>query len=90
MPKRTVRLATTQRGWHETPKEAMPYSDAFSLDAARQHSRAQAEAHAALLAKAGSLGADIAVTGEDIASTASATPMINASRQIAFPSRPSG
>jgi len=69
MPKKLVRLATTQRGWHETPKEAMPYSDVFTLDAARQHSRAQAEAHAALLAKAGSLGADIAVTGEDIAST---------------------
>lgn len=69
MAGRSVRLATTQRGWRDTPREAMPYSDVFSMEAALAHSRAQVDAHAALLAKAGGQGADIAVTGEDIAST---------------------
>ena len=66
---KTVRFATTQRVWRETPEEAHPYSESFSLDAARRHSKRQIDAHAALLAKAGERGADIAVTGEDIAAT---------------------
>ena len=65
---RTVRLATTQRAWRDTPLEAMPYSDAFSLDAAKRHSREQVDEHAKLLSRAGEAGADLAVTGEDIAS----------------------
>lgn len=69
MSGKLIRLGTTQRGWRETPREAMPYSDVFSLDAARAHSRKQVDAHGALLAKAAEMGADIAVTGEDIAST---------------------
>ncbi len=69
MADKRMKLATTQMGWRETPKEAHPYSDVFSLDAARAHSRSRVEAHAALVAKAGEMGADIAVTGEDIAST---------------------
>lgn len=69
MSGKRVVLSTTQRGWRETPPEAMPYSDVFSMEAALSHSRAQVDAHAALLAKAGEQGADISVTGEDIAST---------------------
>lgn len=69
MAGKSVRLATTQRAWRETPPEGMPYSDVFSMEAALAHSRAQVDAHAALLARAGEQGADIAVTGEDIAST---------------------
>jgi len=68
MSHKLVRLATTQRKYQETPPEAMPYSDVFSLEAARQFSKQQVDAHAALLAKAGEAGADLAVAGEDIAS----------------------
>ena len=66
MAGRTARLGTTQRGWHGSPLEANPYSDAFSLDAARAHGKAQIDAHAALVAKTGDLGADLSVTGEAI------------------------
>lgn len=69
MKGKTVRFATTQRGWRDTPEDAHPYSELFSLDAARRHSKRQIDAHAALLAKAGERGADLAVTGEDIGST---------------------
>jgi predicted amidohydrolase len=66
---KTVRFATTQRAWHETPEDAHPYSESFALEAARRHSTRQVEAHVALLTKAGERGADIVVTGEDITST---------------------
>jgi predicted amidohydrolase len=67
MSETLARLATTQLGWRDTPPEAMPYSDEFSLDAARQWSRDQVDAHAALLARAGEQQADLVVATEDIA-----------------------
>lgn len=67
MSKQTARLASTQLGYRETPPEAMPYSDVFSLAAAREHARQRVDAAAALLADAGKEGADLAVAGEDIA-----------------------
>ncbi len=66
MPSTSVRLSTTQRGWHDTPAEANPYSDAFSPEAARQYAKSAVDAHAALVAQAGELEADITVTGESI------------------------
>jgi predicted amidohydrolase len=66
MAGRTARLATTQRGWHGSPPEVNPYGDVFSLDAARAHGKAQIDAHAALVAQTGELGADLSVTGEAI------------------------
>ncbi|UCC68856.1 MAG: carbon-nitrogen hydrolase family protein [Armatimonadota bacterium] len=62
-----IRLAAVCRGWHDCPPEANPYSDVFSLDAARRWSREQIEAFAGLLDQAGEGGADLAVAGEDIA-----------------------
>ncbi len=62
-----TRLATTQCVAHSAPKEADPFGEAFSLEAARQWSRERVDAHAAVLARAGEAGADLAVTGEDIA-----------------------
>lgn len=67
MTGKMVRLATTQWGYRETPPEATPYSDVFSLEAARQWSREGVEGNAELLARAGEGGADMAVAGEDIA-----------------------
>ena len=67
MPQENVCLATTQQSYREVPPEAMPFSDKFSLQAARDYARQQIEEHAALLAKAGAAGADLAVCGEDIA-----------------------
>lgn len=67
MPQEKVRLSTTQRSYREMPPEAMPYSDKFSLEAARAYAGKQIEEHAALLAEAGEAGADLAVAGEDIA-----------------------
>jgi predicted amidohydrolase len=67
MPGETVRLATTQWAYRETPPEAMPYSDVFSLEAARGWSREMIDGNAGLLAKAGAAGADLVVCGEDIA-----------------------
>jgi predicted amidohydrolase len=69
MPKDTVMLATTQWSYRETPPEAMPYSDVFSLEAARAWSKDNVDGNAALLLRAGEAGADLAVAGEDIAST---------------------
>jgi len=63
---RTI-LATTQSAWKPTPPEANPFSDVFSLDAARRSARARIEGAAKLLSDAGEAGADLAVTGEDIA-----------------------
>jgi predicted amidohydrolase len=59
------------------PKEADPFGDAFSLDAARACSRERTDAHAAVLARAGEAGADIAVTGEDIAAISSAATYLD-------------
>jgi len=67
MPERIARLATTQWAYREVPPEATPYSDVFSLDAARQWSRSEIDGAAGLLAMAGDQGADLAVAGEDIA-----------------------
>ncbi|MFB3881971.1 MAG: carbon-nitrogen hydrolase family protein [Armatimonadota bacterium] len=67
MSGRTARLATTQQGWQDMPVEANPYSESFSLEAARCEARARIEAAAGLLSQAGEAGADLAVTGEDIA-----------------------
>jgi predicted amidohydrolase len=67
MSSRLVRLAATQWAYRETPSEATPYSEVFSLEAARRWSREQIEGHAGLLARAGEAGADLAVCGEDIA-----------------------
>lgn len=69
---KTVRLATTQYGWHNRPDEADPYGDAFCLDAARAAAKQAVDGNAALLSQAGEAGADIAVAGEDIASIGSA------------------
>lgn len=68
MPGGRAVLATTQRGYCDTPEEANPYSDAFSLDAARDWSRTQITEALALASQAGKAGADLVVTGEDIAS----------------------
>jgi predicted amidohydrolase len=62
-----IRLAAVCRGWHDCPPEANPYSDIFSLDAARRWSQEQIEAFAGLLDQAGEAGADLAVAAEDIA-----------------------
>jgi predicted amidohydrolase len=69
MRKKLVRLAATQWSpWRGTaPREIDPYGDAFSFAAAERYSMSWTEGHAALLEKAGELGADLAVTGEDIA-----------------------
>lgn len=67
MSDHVVRLATTQWTYREVPPEATPYSDVFSLDAARRWSRTEIEGAAGLLAAAGEQGADLAVAGEDIA-----------------------
>jgi len=69
MAEDAVRLATTQWGYRETPAEANPYSDVFSLEAARRWSREQIEGALGLVARAGDSNADVAVMGEDIAST---------------------
>ena len=69
---KTVRLATTQRCWQETPPEATPYSEKFSLDAARQCAKQQVDEHAKLLTQAGERGADLAVAAEDIAALSDA------------------
>ncbi len=63
-----VKLATTQWTYRETPPEANPYSDVFSLDAARQWSRAQISGAVELVCQAGEARADLVVMGEDIAS----------------------
>lgn len=62
-----VRLSTTQCAWKGTPAEANPFRDTFSLDAARQWSRQRLADAVVLLARAGELGADLSVTGENIA-----------------------
>ena len=67
MPGGTTRLATTQQGWKETPLEANPFSDVFSLEAGRRRARGRIEGAVKLLSQAGEAGADLAVTGEDIA-----------------------
>jgi len=66
MAAKTVRLSTTQRSWRPTPPNANPFCEAFSLEAARAHSRASVDEHAALVARAGEQGADLTVTGEGI------------------------
>lgn len=71
MPK-SVKLATTQHGWKGRPIEADPYGDSFSFDAALTAARQAVDEHAALLTSAGEAGADLAVTGEDIASLGTA------------------
>ena len=77
MTDKQVRLASTQCVPHSMPKEADPFGDAFSLDAARAWSRGRIDAHAAVLARAGEAGADIAVTGEDIAALSSAATYLD-------------
>jgi predicted amidohydrolase len=67
MSERLARLATTQLAWQDTPPEAMPYSDVFSLEAARQWSRQQIHTNADLVSRAGEQQADLAVATEDIA-----------------------
>jgi predicted amidohydrolase len=69
MAKRLVKLATTQWSYRETPAEANPYSDTFSLEAAYEWSRASIDGALELVASTGEAGADLAVMGEDIAST---------------------
>lgn len=69
MAEATVRLATTQWSYRETPAEANPYSDVFSMEAARRWSHDQIQGAVGLVARAGDAGADLAVMGEDIAST---------------------
>ncbi|MBN1457914.1 MAG: carbon-nitrogen hydrolase family protein, partial [Armatimonadetes bacterium] len=69
MSKQSAKLATTQWSYRETPAEANPYSDIFSLDAARDWSRESIDGALELVAKTGAEGADLAVMGEDIAST---------------------
>ena len=68
MARPSVKLATTQCSYRETPVEANPYSDAFSLEAARVHSRESIDAALKLVAETGAARADLAVMGEDIAS----------------------
>jgi predicted amidohydrolase len=67
MPAGKTRLATTQYTWKATPPEANPFSDVFSLETARQWTRTRIEGAVKLLSDAGEAGADLAVTGEDIA-----------------------
>jgi len=62
-----TRLATTQYAQPAMPPEANPFSDVFSLEAARQWARTRIEGAMKLLSDAGEAGADLAVTGEDIA-----------------------
>lgn len=68
MSGQSVKLATTQWSYRETPVEANPYSDNFSLEAARDWSRESIDGALELVARAGAAGADLAVMGEDIAS----------------------
>jgi predicted amidohydrolase len=67
MAGQSVKLATTQCSYRETPREANPYSDTFSLEAARACSRESIDAALELVAATGAAGADLAVMGEDIA-----------------------
>jgi predicted amidohydrolase len=69
MARSKVRLATTQWSSRETPAEANPYSDVFSMEAARRWSHDQIQGAVGLVARAGDEGADLAVMGEDIAGT---------------------
>ena len=77
MTDKKVKLAATQCVPHSVPDEADVFGDAFSLDAARARSRERIDAHAAVLARAGEAGADIAVTGEDIAALSNAATYLD-------------
>ena len=77
MTDKKVKLAATQCVSHSMPEEADVFGDAFSLDAARAWSRERIDAHAAVLARAGEAGADIAVTGEDIAALSGAATYLD-------------
>jgi predicted amidohydrolase len=74
---KTVRLSTTQVAWQGGPEEANPYSERFSLEAAREHARASIDSHAAVVAKAGELGAELTVTGEAIDGTGNALTYVD-------------
>jgi predicted amidohydrolase len=65
MAKKTV-LSTTQFAWKGPPREANPFSDSFTMEAARAWSRARLDDAIALLARAGEMGADLSLTGENI------------------------
>ena len=65
----TIRLAAAQRTWGGPPPEGNPFSETFSMEAARAYSRQAVDSHGALVAQAGAAGADLVVTGESICGT---------------------
>ncbi len=69
-----VRLSTTQSAGKGIPNEANPFSEVFTMAAARQWSQQRLEDAVMLLARAGEMEADLSVTGENI--TALNYPMV--------------
>ncbi|MFB3883470.1 MAG: carbon-nitrogen hydrolase family protein [Armatimonadota bacterium] len=67
MATHTIRLAAAQCNPVTDRSDADPFGDSFSLPAAREQAHARIDEHAAVVQAAGEAGADLVVTGEDLA-----------------------